>query len=375
VVAVINRNPLKRADNKAVVGLTRLPDFPVYMTFLMPKLYIQEYKNVLGGTRILIACRESILRENIKHVLSDIKFMDRLGVQTILLHDLANRFSNRKYFIFLQQKLPNTKICRIPVETGEDFYDYALNFKTGVDKIVFVERKYLTDEKGRKLNALTTKNALRLIREKKIVAYGDLIANTNFKAIIEKICNKIEDKQIDRIHIVPARKHCIKHELFSLEGTGTLIANNFSETLERVDSERQVRMVEDILKPYVSKGLIKPRSREHISISRQNFFMAKIDGIPVGCVEKINLTNNTVELGALAVATRYRDHQVGLFLIRSFVEMVKKEGYRRVISLTKNPKLKNIYLSVGFEEKAPDDLRDRWAESPGIPMFVCLFQG
>ena len=336
----------------------------------MPKLYIEEYKQELVGTRILIACREGVLRENIKHVLSDIKFLDRQGINTILLHNLANRFANRKYFSLFQEKLPNTQISRIPVETGEDFYDYALNFSPPIHKIVFIERKYLTDEKGRKLNALTTKNALKLIKEKKIFAYGDLIANTNFKAIIEKICNKIENKDIDRIHIVPARKSCLKHELFSLEGTGTLIANNFTETLEGIHSDEEVRMVENILKPYISKGLIKPRNREHISDHRRNFYMAKIDGIPVGCVEKINLSEGTVELGALAVATRYRNHQVGFFLIKSFVELAKKEGYRRVVSLTKNPRLKNIYCSVGFEEKIPWDLQFRKSKSPDVPMFI-----
>jgi amino-acid N-acetyltransferase len=338
----------------------------------MPKLYIQEYKKELIGTRILIACREGILRENIKNILSDIKFMDRQGIKTILLHNLANRFANRKYFSLLQEKLPNTQICRIPVEAGEDFYNYALNFSPHINKIVFIERKYLTDEKGRKLNALTTRNVLKLIKEKKIIAYGDLIANANFKAIIEKICIKIENRNIDRIHIVPARKSCLKHELFSLEGTGTLIANNFVETLEGINSDDEVRMVENILKPYISKGLIRSRSREYISVLRKNFYIAKIDGIPVGCIEKIPLSEGTAELGALAVATRYRNHQVGFFLIKSFVELVKKEGYHRVVSLTKNPRLKNIYCSVGFEEKTPDDLQNRKAKSPNVPMFVCL---
>lgn len=100
--------------------------------------------------------------------------------------------------------------------------------------------------------------------------------------------------------------------------------------------------------------------------------MAKIDAIPVGCVEKINLSENTVELGALAVATRYRNQQVGFFLIKSFVELVKKEGYRRVVSLTKNPKLKKIYCSVGFEEKIPVDLQHRKSKSPNVPMFVYM---
>jgi amino-acid N-acetyltransferase len=338
----------------------------------MPKLYIQEYKKELIGTRILIACREGILRENIKNILSDIKFMDRQGINTILLHNLANRFANRKYFSLLQEKLPHTQICRIPIEAGEDFYNYALNYSPHINKIVFIERKYLTDEKGRKLNALTTRNVLKLIKEKKIVAYGDLIANANFKAVIEKICTKIENQEIDRIHIVPARKSCLKHELFSLEGTGTLIANNFIETLEGINSDDEVRMVENILKPYVSMGLIKARSREHIFTLRKNFYMAKIDGIPVGCVEKINLSEDTAELGALAVATRYRNHQVGFFLIKSFVDLAKKEGYHRVVSLTRNPKLKNIYCSVGFEEKTPEDLQHRKSKSPDVPMFVYM---
>ncbi len=338
----------------------------------MPKLYIQEYKKELIGTSILIACREPVLREHIKHILSDIKFMDRQGIKTILIHNLANRFSNRKYFNLLQEKLPNTQIRRIPVEAGEDFYNYVLNFSPHINKIVFIERKYLTDDKGRKLNALTTHNVLKLIKEKKIVAYGDLIANANFKSIIEKICTKIENQDIDRIHIVPARKSCLKHELFSLEGTGTLIANNFTETLEKVLSDDEVRMVENILKPYISTGLIKPRNRDHISAFRQNFYMAKIDGIPVGCVEKINLSDTTAELGALAVATRYRNHQVGYFLIKSFVELAKKEGYQRVVSLTRNPKLKTIYCSVGFKEKTPEDLQYRKSKSPNVPMFVYL---
>ncbi len=336
----------------------------------MPKLYIDEYKKTLAETRIVVACREGILRENISHLLGDIKFLDRQGIRTTLLHNLPNRFANRKYFTLFQDKLPNTRIERIPVETGEDFYQYALNTPLEASKILFVERKYLTDDKGRKLNSLTTSNALRLIREKKIIAYGDLVANANFKTIIEKICAKIENRIVDRIHIVPAKKNCLKHELFSLEGVGTLIANNFTESLERVGTDEEVRIVQDILRPYIQRGLIKPRSREHVSAMRENFYMAKIDGIPVGCVEKIVLDPVSAELGALAVAIRYRNQQVGYFLIQSFVEIVKKEGFRRVVSLTRNEKLKEIYLSVGFEEKVPEDLSSRKARSPGVPMFV-----
>ena len=184
----------------------------------MPKLYIKEYQESLKGARILIACREGILREYIRSIVRDIKFMDRQGIHTTLLHNLPNRLANRKFFKLLELKLPGTEIYRSPIESGEDFYEYALNFKEEFGKIFFIERKYLTDDKGFKLNSLTTQKALRMIREKQIFAYGDLITNTNFKGIIEKVCKKIERGEIERIHIVPAGKNSLKHELFSQIG-------------------------------------------------------------------------------------------------------------------------------------------------------------
>jgi len=54
------------------------------------------------------------------------------------------------------------------------------------------------------------------------------------------------------------------------------------------------------------------------------------------------------------------------------VELAKKEGYQRIVSLTRNPRLKSIYCSVGFEEKTPEDLQHRKSKSPDVPMFIYL---
>ncbi len=336
----------------------------------MPKLYIKEYRKTLEGTRILIACRKGILLEHIRTIIQDIKFLARQRIHTTFLHNLPNRLANYKFFKLFEMKLPTTEIYRSPIESGEDFYEYALNLKKKFGKIIFIERKYLTDEKGYKINTLTTQKALRMIREKQIFAYGDLITNTNFKTIIEKICKKIEQGEINRIHIVPAGKHSLKHELFSLEGTGTLIANDFNESMASVSSVEQIRIVSDILQPYIKRGLIRHRDREYLERNKRNFYIAKIDGIAVGCLEKIGLNLTTIELGALAVATRYRNQQIGLFLIQSFVELAEKQGYKRIISLTRNAKLQKIYQSFGFKQKTPEDLENRKEQSPEVPMYV-----
>ncbi len=336
----------------------------------MPKLYLEEYKKSLSGTDVLIACREGILRDHFDAIVQDIKFLDRQGVHTTFLHNLPNRFANRKHFQLLEKKLPNTNIVRAPTEFGEDFYDFVLNYREKIAKIIFLERKYLTDDGGRKINTLTTGKARRLLEKKKLPAYGHLVANVNFKNVFERICKKIECAMVERVHILPAGRHKIKHELFSIEGSGTLIANNFSETLDRIHTEDDVNIILDIFESYKTQSFIKPRSREYVRGNRGNFIIAKIDGIVVGCVEKIDLDETTTELGALAVSSKFRNQQIGIFLIQRFLEEAINKGYERVISLTNNPKLQKIYLSSGFKARTPPDLKARKDRSPQVRMFV-----
>jgi N-acetylglutamate synthase-like GNAT family acetyltransferase len=104
--------------------------------------------------------------------------------------------------------------------------------------------------------------------------------------------------------------------------------------------------------------------------NRKKFYIAKIDDIVVGCLEKIDLDRTTIELGALAVATRFRNQQIGIFLIQSFVALARKQGCQRIISLTRNPKLQKIYQSFGFKRKIPQDLEKRKKRSPEVPMYV-----
>ena len=190
----------------------------------MPKLYVEEYTKSLSGKHVFIACREGILRDHFSDIIADIKFLNRQGVVTTLFHNISNRFSNQKHFREIASRLPETRVVKVLPEVN--FYNHVLEYQDPVFKIIFLERKYLVDQKGLKINAITTQR----IRQS-IGGYGDLIGNINFKSILEMICQKIDHGSIDRVHILPAGRHTIKHELFSIEGSGTLIANNYEETL------------------------------------------------------------------------------------------------------------------------------------------------
>ena len=328
----------------------------------MPRLYIEEYTRILKGRQVGIACREGILRDHFAAVVSDIKFLNRRGVVTTLYHNLPNRFANQKHFRTLADRLPETHIVR--VDPDADFYATVLE-RRPVFKLIFLERKYLTDPKGRRLNTLNTHAARHTVQ-----SFGHLIANPSFRSALVKICNRIDAGYLDRVHILPARKHAIKHELFAVEGSGTLIANNFEEAFVPVVSDEDVQLVGAILDLYKAKGYLKPRGRDYIAAHRENFFMTKIDGIAVGCAELIAIDACTAELGALAISTRFRGQRVGVFTVDAFIAEARRRGYARIISLTRNPRLKTLYHTLGFVERSPRAYAGRQAQSAGTPMFV-----
>lgn len=328
----------------------------------MVQLYLNEYvKNLIGRT-VCIACREGILRDHFTEIVADIKFLVRKGVVTTLFHNLPHRFANQKLLRKLEMRLPETSLIRIAPEL--DFYQAVLDHPDTVYKLIFLERRYLIDNNGNKINALTTSR----VREG-MADFGDCIANVNFKDNMNRLCEKIEAGQCDRIHILPAGKNAIKHELFTVEGTGTMIADNFTEEFRQVQTDEDVAIVHRILAMYKRSGFLKPRSKQYVSQNRQRFFVTAIDGIVVGCMEQKIIDEKTIELGALAISTRFRNQRVGVYTVNAFMRTMVAQGYSRFISLTRNPRLQALFLQLGFVEKSPPEYSRRQSESPDVQMF------
>ena len=328
----------------------------------MPRLYLKEYGRAIADKEVFIACREGVLRDHFQDIVTDIKFLVRHGARTTLLHNLPNRFANRQWIDRLARRLPATEQVRI--SPAVDFHAAVLNFRDAMFKVIFLERRYLIDSRGHKINALTT-GRLRESTE----AFGDAVANVNLKGAIESICSKIEAGQCDRVHILPAGKHTVKHELFTVEGSGSLIANNFQEDFRQVRTDEDVAMVHRILTMYIRSGFLRPRSKAYLNKHRHAFFVTAIDGIVVGCVEKKVIDERTVEMGALAISTRFRNQRVGVYTVQSFIARMQAHGYTLLISLTNNPRLEAIYARLGFTQESRREYRQRQDQSPNVNMY------
>lgn len=334
----------------------------------MVQLYLNEYVKNLVGRTVCIACREGILRDHFNEIVADVKFLVRKSIHTTLFHNLPNRFANQKLLRKLELRLPDTSLIRITPEV--DFYEAVLDHPDTVYKLIFLERKYLTDNNGNKINALTTGRVREADSD-----FGELIANVNFRDTMNRLCEKIEAGSCERIHILPAGKNTIKHELFTVEGTGTMIANNFTEEFRQVQSDEDVAIVGRILAMYKKSGYLKPRSKGYINRNRHHFYVTAIDGIVVGCMEQKIIDEKTVELGALAISTRFRNQRVGVFTVTAFIRAMVEKGYSRFISLTKNPRLQTLFLQLGFVKASPPEYSRRQNESPDVQMFFKTIDG
>lgn len=328
----------------------------------MPRLYIEEYSRALKGKTVCTACRGGILKDNVDTVLADLKFLNRQGVHTVFYHSMPNRVSHKPIFKAMARRLPETRIVRVPSDT--DFYARVLDQEQAAHKLIILEHKPLLDQNGQKINAITTQ-----IMRQRITTWGDMIANINFKGALERICSQIDDGHYDRVHILPVGKNAIKHELFTIEGHGTLIANNFVEQFKPMTAHEDVRLTNGILKLYQHEGFLKPRTKSYLLEHRANFFVTLIDDIVVGCVEKKHIDARTVEIAALAISTRFRNQRVGLFTVKAFMRTMQQEGYERFISLTNNPNLKKLYQILGFKPCRWPEYQARQAISPDVEMF------
>ena len=76
-----------------------------------------------------------------------------------------------------------------------------------------------------------------------------------------------------------------------------------------------------------------------------------------------------VEMGALAISTRFRNQRVGVHTVKSFMALMNAQGYNRFISLTNTPRLEALYRQLGFVQESRPEYGRRQEQSPDVKMF------
>jgi len=254
-------------------------------------------------------------------------------------------------------------------DTKKDFDVASIvsKFNFNLNKLIYISDFPLVWSEWERLNNIdiTVANYKEIV--KKVMLYWD---NHKFKQFFKNIYDPILNDQINRVHVITLDSHTsLEDELLTIEWSWTLIGKWFTNPeVEKADFH-EIDIIEWILDSNVNKWHLKPRDHDYILFNHKNFYLARVDNIPVGCMELIEIDVNTIELWWLSIVSSYMDYKIWTSLIQFWIEAAKN-SWKTLISVTDNPKLEAIYANrFWFIEDTNWKYISRIEKSPGKKLF------
>lgn len=165
---------------------------------------------------------------------------------------------------------------------------------------------------------------------------------------------------IHRTHIISyAKDGALLEELFTRDGSGTLISHDPYEEIRRADIDDVVGLIE-LLEPLEEQGILVRRSRERLEGDIENFSVIERDGMVLGCAALYPLNDQAAEVACVAVHPDYRNGSRGADLIAFLEQQARSRGIHELYVLT--TRTAHWFVEHGFTEVPAESLpADRYA--------------
>ena len=162
---------------------------------------------------------------------------------------------------------------------------------------------------------------------------------------------------VSRVHILDGCSDgVLLREIFSNLGSGTMVYSNQYSGIRSMRYD-EVGEVLRVMKPFVDKNILLPRTEAMIEESLNDYIVFEIDGaVRASCALHI-YPEGVGEIAAVAVDSSYSHLGVGPKMIEFLCERAKKMGLKKVFVLT--TKTADWFLGMGFEEGVVSDLPEK----------------
>lgn len=164
---------------------------------------------------------------------------------------------------------------------------------------------------------------------------------------------------VRRVHIISyARDGALLQELFTRDGSGTLITQDPYEEIRTAEIEDVAGMLE-LLRPLEEEGILVRRSRELLENEINRFAVIERDGMIVGCAALYPLPQEegkepSGEVACVAIHPSYRKSDRGAELLDYLVARARNKGLKKLFVLTTRTGL--WFVEQGFTQASVDDL-------------------
>jgi amino-acid N-acetyltransferase len=160
---------------------------------------------------------------------------------------------------------------------------------------------------------------------------------------------------VPRCHIVSYQDDCaLLEELFTHDGSGTLVANNDYER-SRVANIDDVGGILELIEPLEQQGALVKRSRELLETEIRQFRVLERDGRIIACAALYPFPDESCgEVACIVSHPDYRGAERGQRLLGEIEREARKQELDRVFVLT--TQTAHWFLEQGFEERGREAL-------------------
>lgn len=214
------------------------------------------------------------------------------------------------------------------------------------DKLIFLgEETGIYNDKGQLLKEMIPHEVVRFLRGKPM----DSEVARFLQAASEACQNGIH-----RTHIISyAKDGALLEELFTRDGSGTLISHDPYEEIRRADIDDVVGLIE-LLEPLEQQGILIRRSRERLERDIEQFSVIERDGMVLGCAALYPLSDTAAEVACVAVHPNYRNGNRGADLIAFLEQQARSRGIKDLFVLT--TRTAHWFVEQGFSEVPAETL-------------------
>ncbi len=139
---------------------------------------------------------------------------------------------------------------------------------------------------------------------------------------------------VRRVHLIARSEGALLAELYTRDGTGTLVT---AETYEGLRAARvdDVPGILELIRPLEDEGALVRRSREQLELEVDHFAVIERDGKIIGCAALYPMPDDeSAEIACVAIDADYRDSGRGRQLLEWLEQRAATRGLRRLFVLS-----------------------------------------
>lgn len=222
----------------------------------------------------------------------------------------------------------------------------------GADKLIaFIEGSGITDSKGKLLRELKPAQASALLKKQPQADQHALRA-----------CCHAVSAGTARAHLISYLKNgSLLEELFTREGSGTLIAHDSAELIRSATLD-DIGGILELIQPLEAEGILVRRSREILEAEIQNFTVLEHEGLIAACIalypyDEDTRKNPMGEIACVATHPLYRGGKRASLLLSHMEKQARKLGLKKLFVLT--TQTAHWFAEKGFLPAKIDQLPSR----------------